>query len=144
MSILGSVLREKRLRRMQRLQELALAQARRDESRRTAAATRQAQEQAHALLWEAMTSEELCVQRLSIARAEEHAAARAAHAAKSQHESDTTRLQEAERSLVRAEKELEKLEQRWDEQRRIAAIGQLQRQWRELDDRTAARHRELA
>lgn len=140
MTMLDSVLREKHLRRTQRLQELAVVRASCTASESALAVSRRLHDEARVLLWQTMTAAELCVQRLSIARVQETSACRAADAAAATHAANLQQLEESQRLLARIEKDIEKLQERW-EVRRAAAVSELLKgEWRELDDWVVGRH----
>jgi hypothetical protein len=134
MRILHSVLREKHLRRIQRLQELQRTHERSNQSAQALASSQRVHEDARNLLWQTMnSSESLCVQRFGIARAQEHATAKAMNDAVGTHEANRQQLEKLTRGLARIDKDIEKLDERREEIARAAASDQLKADWSQLD-----------
>jgi hypothetical protein len=134
MTLLGSILREKQLRRVQRLQQLATQRLRCAASAQTLATAKRLHDQARSHLWQVLTAAEMCVQQMSIARGREEALRLAAERGDRAHSVNLAALEELQLAAARIEKDIEKLEERFQRWLEGQAAQQLQMQWRELDD----------
>lgn len=134
MTVCDTMLRLKEVERTQRELELSEARALCATSERRLAVAQRATEQAQASLLLAMTSETLCVQRLLLARGNADSTKALLEHAQIAHVRNESEALQVERTVMRIEKEIEKLRDRVALEQRALEQESEKCAMRELDD----------
>jgi hypothetical protein len=141
MTILDSLLRQKRWVLAERGRHLEEAVAKREQAAKVCVVVERGYGEAQRYLWEQLSSAELlCVQRLTAAKQDEWRRSTELRNARKAHEAAGATAELLRKVVARLHADIEKLEEKRDARRAESLVEAQRREWTRLDEWVAGRH----